>query len=144
MSFKRKEDKHDVKYFKRKASTALANGSVVTVDSNGYLIQANATSVNHVGVYIGYTVSSSDADYASTPFVPVDMARPNDLFIADVSAGTVSQTVVGDFFDMNSTGTAVDLSASTVHQVYVQDILPASSQVVVMINSMAGVDESGT
>lgn len=141
--FKRKEDKHDVKYFKRKASATLANGSVVNVDSNGYLIQGTATSVNHVGVYIGYTVAATDSDYASTPFVPVDMARPNDLFIADVSAGTIAQTAVGAYYDMNSTGTAVDLSSTTTKQVYVQDILSASSQVVVMINSMAGVDETG-
>lgn len=143
MSFKRKEGKHDVKYFKRKASTALTNGAVVNVDSNGYLIQGTASSVNHVGIYIGYTVASTDSDYASTPFVPVDMAGPTDLFIADVSAGTVAQTAVGAYYDLNSTGTSVDLSATSVKAVYVQDILSATSQVVVLINSMAGVDETG-
>jgi hypothetical protein len=141
--FKRKEDKHDVKYFKRKASTALTNGALVNVDSDGFLIQATATSVNHVGVFFGKTVASTDSDYASTPFVPVDMCRPNDLFIADVSAGTVAQTAVGAYYDLNSDGTKVDLSATSVKAVYVQDILPASSQVVVQVNSMAGVDETG-
>jgi hypothetical protein len=141
--FKRKEDKHDVKYFKRKASTALTNGALANVDSNGYLIQATATSVNHVGVFLGKTVASTDSDYASTPFVPVDMCRPNDLFIADVSAGTVAQTAVGAYYDLNSTGDKVDLSATSVKAVYVQDILSASSQVIVMVNSMAGVDETG-
>lgn len=141
--FKRKEDKHDVKYFKRKASTTLTHGALVNVDSNGYLLQATASSVNHVGVFLGRTVAATDSDYASTPFVPVDMAGPNDLFIADVSAGTVAQTAVGAYYDLNSTGDKVDLSATSVKAVYVQDILSASSQVVVMINSMAGVDETG-
>ncbi len=140
--FKRKEDKHDVKYFKKKASTAFTNGGLTTVDSNGYLIPATASTVNHVGV-IMKAVTSADSDYASATFVPVDMCRPNDLFIADVSAGTVAQTAVGAYYDLASTGASVDLSATSVKAVYVQDILTATSQVIVMVNSMAGVDETG-
>lgn len=140
--FKRKEDKHDVKYFKKKVSTAFTNGGLTTVDSNGYLIPATASTVNHVGV-IMTAVTSADSDYASATFVPVDMCRPNDLFIADVSAGTVAQTAVGAYYDLASTGASVDLSATSVKAVYVQDILTATSQVVVMVNSMAGVDETG-
>lgn len=142
--FKRKEDKHNVRYFKKLVSTTFINGGVVSVDSNGYLIKATATSVNHVGVIMREVLTTSE-DYATAiVYVPVDMASTTDLWIADVSAGTVAQTVVGDFFDLNSTGDKVDLSASTVHQVYVQDILAATSQVVVLINSTAGADESGT
>jgi len=141
--FKRKEEKHNIQYFKKKASTAFVNGAMTSIDSNGYLIPATATSVNHLGAILR-EVTSSNSDYADTTYVPVDVARTTDLFIADVSAGTVSQTVVGDFFDFNSTGDKVDLSASTVHQCYVADILAASSQVIVMINSTAGADESGT
>lgn len=141
--FKRKEDKHQVRYFKKKASTVFINGALCNVDSNGFLIPANATSVNHVGVIL-VAVSATDSDYAGTTYVPVDACNPNDLFIADVSAGTVAQTAVGAYYDLNSTGDKVDLSATSVKAVYVQDILSASSQVVVQINSMAGVDESGT
>ena len=141
--FKRKNEKHDVKYFKKKVSTAFINGGLVNVDTNGFLIPATASSINHVGV-IMTQVLSTDADYASATFVPVDMCRPNDLFIADVSAGTVAQTAVGAYYDLNSTGDKVDLSATSVKAVYVQDIMTATSQVVVMVNSMAGVDESGS
>lgn len=140
--FKRKEDKHDVKYFKKKVSTAFTNGGLVNVDSSGYLIPATASSVNHVGVVMT-AVTSADSDYASATYIPVDMCRPNDLFIADVSAGTVAQTAVGAYYDLNSTGDKVDLSATSVKAVYVQDILASTSQVVVMVNSMAGVDETG-
>jgi hypothetical protein len=141
--FKRKEDKHDVKYFKKKVSTAYTNGALCNVDSDGYLQQATASTVNHVGV-IMRSVAATDADYATAVvYVPVDMARPNDLFIADVSAGTVAQTAVGAYYDLNSTGDKVDLSATSVKAVYVQEVLIAQSQVIVMVNSMAGVDETG-
>lgn len=140
---KRKNDKHTIKYFKKKVSTAFINGALCSVDSDGFLIPATATSVNHVGVIL-ITVASSDSDYATATYVPVDMCSPTDLFIADVSAGTVAQTVVGAYYDLNSTGDKVDLSATTTKQVFVQDIMASTTQVVIMVNSMAGVDESGT
>ena len=140
--FKRKEDKHDVRYFKKLASTTFINGGLVSVDSNGYLIKATASSVNHVGVIMREVLTTS-SDYAEASWVPVDMCSPNDLFIADVSAGTVAQTNVGAYYDLNSTGDKVDLSATAVKAVYVQDILLAQGKVVVMVNSMAGVDETG-
>ena len=130
-------------YFKKKVSTAFINGALCNVDSNGYLIPATATSINHVGVIL-VTVASTDSDYASATFVPVDVCRTTDLFIADVSAGTVAQTAVGAYYDLNSTGDKVDLSSTTTKQVYVQDILTASSQVVIIVSSTAGVDESGS
>ena len=140
--FKRKNEKHEIKWFKKKVSTAFINGALTAVDSNGFLIPATASTVNHVGVILE-TIAATDADYASATYVPVDMCRSTDLFIADVSAGTVAQTAVGAFYDLNATGDKVDLSATAVKAVYVQDILPASSQVVVIVNSMAGVDETG-
>lgn len=139
---KRKEDKHNITYFKKKASTAFTNGALCSIDSNGYLIPATASSTQHVGIIL-ITVASTDSDYASATYVPVDMCRPNDLFIADVSAGTVSQTVVGEYHDLNSTGDKVDLSATSVKAVFVVEALVAQSQVVIQVNSMAGVDETG-
>lgn len=140
--FKRKNEKHDIKYFKKAVSTAYTNGALANIDSSGYLQQATATTINHIGV-IMKAVVSTDSDYASATYVPVDMCRPTDLFIADVSAGTIAQTAVGAYYDLNSTGTSVDLSATSVKAVYVQEIMSASSQVVVIVNSMAGVDETG-
>lgn len=140
---KRKNGEHNIQYFKKKVSTAFINGALTNVDSNGFLIPATATSVNHVGVILK-TVAATDSDYATATFVPVDVCRTTDLFIADVSAGTVNQTAVGAYYDLNSTGDKVDLSATTVKQVYVQDILTASSQVVIIVNSTAGVDETGS
>jgi hypothetical protein len=140
---KRKNSSHNIHYFRKKASTAFINGALCNVDSNGYLIPATASSINHLGVIL-LTVAATDSDYASATFVPVDVARTTDLFIADVSAGTVAQTAVGAYYDLNSTGDKVDLSATTVKQVYVQDINTATNQVVIIVSSTAGVDESGS
>jgi hypothetical protein len=141
--FKRKESKHNVKYFKKKVSTAFTNGGVVYVDTDGFLVPATASSVNAVGVILR-SVTSASEDYAVASYVPVDMALTNDLFIADVSAGTVAQTAVGAYYDLNSTGDKVDLSATSVKVVYVQEILLATSQVVVILNNTAGSDETGS
>ena len=140
---KRKSGAHNIQYFKKKASTVFINGALCNVDSNGFLIPATASSINHVGTIL-LTVAATDADYASATMVPVDVARTTDLFIADVSAGTVAQTAVGAYYDLNSTGDKVDLSATTTKQVYVQDINVATSQVVIIVSSTAGVDESGS
>ena len=138
----RKTGAHNVQYFKKKVSTAFINGALCNVDANGFLIPATATSINHLGVILE-TIAATDSDYATATYVPVDVARTTDLFIADVSAGTVAQTAVGAYYDLNSTGDKVDLTATTVKQVYVQDINTATGKVVIIVNSTAGVDETG-
>lgn len=141
--FKRKNEKHNIMYFQKKVSTLFTNGGLCTVDSNGFLIPGNATSVQHVGI-IMRDVVATDADYATAiVYVPVDMCRPNDSFIADVSAGTVAQTLVGEYHDLDTTGAKVDASANSVKQVFVVGVLTAQSQVIVQVNGMAGVDETG-
>ena len=140
---KRKTGSHNIQYFKKKASTEFINGALVNVDSDGYLIPATASSVNHLGTILK-TVAATDSDYASTTAVPVDMATSIDEFTADVSAGTVAQTAVGAYYDLNSTGDKVDLSATTVKQVYVKAVNTANSTVTIIVSSTAGVDESGT
>lgn len=140
---KRKGGAHNIQYFKKKASTAFINGALCYIDTNGFLVPATASSVNHLGT-IQKTIAATDADYASTTMVPVDVARTVDLFIADVSAGTVAQTAVGAYYDLNSTGDKVDLSATTTKQVYVQDINTANSTVTIIVSSTAGVDETGS
>ena len=142
--FKRKEDKHNVRFFKKLVSTVFTNGGLVNVDANGYLTPADATSVDHVGIILR-DVKTTDDDYATAiVYVMVDACSPNDLLTASVSAGTVAQTAVGAYYDLDSTGAQVDLSATSVKAVYVQDINTATGEVVVQINSMAGVNESGT
>lgn len=140
---KRKTGVPNIQYFKKNASTAFINGALCTVNASGFLIPATASTVNHVGVILR-TVAATDTDYASATFVMVDVCRTTDLFVSEVSAGTVAQTAVGAYYDLNSTGDKVNLSATAVKAVYVQDVLVAQSQVVIIVNSTAGADESGT
>lgn len=139
---KRKSGPHNIQYFKKKASTAFINGALCNVDANGFLIPATATSINHVGTILK-TIAATDSDYASTTMVPVDMAGTIEEFTAEVSAGTVAQTAVGAYYDLNSTGDKVDLSSTTTKQVYVKDINVAASTVTIIVSSTAGVDETG-
>jgi len=140
--FKRKNGATNVRYFQKKASQAFTNGGLVSLDTNGYLIPANATSTGHLGVVL-VSVASTDADYAETTRLPVDCVSPTDVLVADVSAGTVAQTAVGAYYDLDSTGAKVDLSGTTTKQVFVTDINTATSEVEVIVNSTAGVDETG-
>lgn len=139
----RKNGANKIMYFKKKASTAILNGALVYIDTDGYLNPASASSTNHIGVCM-VAVSSSDSDYASTTKIPVDIAQSStDVFEAEVSAGTVAQTAVGAYYDLNSTGDKVDLSATSVKAVYVVDINTAKGTVFIQVNSLASVDETG-
>lgn len=140
----RKNGANKIAYFKKKVSTAINLGAIVSIDTDGFLIPATASSVNHVGVCME-KIASTDSDYAVARDVMVDIAQSStDQFEAEVSAGTVAQTAVGAYFDLNSTGDKVDLSATTVKQVFVVGVNTAKSTVTIQINSLASVDESGT
>jgi hypothetical protein len=139
---KRKNGANKISYFKKKASTAILAGALVYIDSDGYLNPASASSTNHIGVCLE-TIASTDADYSSTRKVMVDIGNPTDIFTAEVSAGTVAQTAVGAYYDLNSTGDKVDLSATSVKAVYVVDMNTAAGTVDIQINSLASVDETG-
>lgn len=140
---KRKNGANKIMYFKKKVSTAINFGAIVSIDSDGYLIPATASTTTHIGVCM-VAVAATDADYAVATKIPVDIAQSStDVFTAEVSAGTVAQTAVGAFFDLNSTGDKVDLSATSVKAVYVVDVNTAAGTVDIQINSLASVDETG-
>lgn len=139
----RKNGAHKVAYFKKKASTAIPLGAIVSLDSDGYLIPATASTTSHIGVSME-VIASTDSDYSSTRAVMVDTCNSStDMFEAEVSAGTVAQTAVGAHYDLNSTGDKVDLSATSVKAVYVVGINTAKGTVIIQINSLAAVDETG-
>jgi len=138
----RKQGEVKIKYFKKKASTAIPLGAIVALDSDGYLIPATASTTTHIGV-CKEVIATTDSDYSSTRKVMVDIGNPTDVWEAEVSAGTVAQTAIGAFYDLNSTGDKVDLSATSVKAVYVVDINTAKGTVDIQINSLASVDETG-
>ena len=138
----RKNGKHKITYFKKKASTLFTKGCLCALDSDGYLIPCANTTLNAIGVTL-LPVATTDSNYTSTERVPVDIGNPTDLWVAEVSAGTIAQTAIGAYYDLNSTGDKVDLSATSYKQAFVVDINSANSTVVVQFNGLASVDETG-
>jgi len=81
----------DLDWSKKKASTAIALNTLLTLDSSGLLIPAVTASLFTVGVS-HTTVLATDPDYASTTEIQYDAARDGDLFIMDVDdASTADQ-----------------------------------------------------
>ena len=139
----RKNGAHKIAYFAKKASTAIPLGAIVYIDTDGYVLPATASSVNHIGVAME-VIASTDSDYSSTRKIMVDIANSaTDQFEAEVSAGTVNQTAVGLFCDLNSTGDKVDISATSVKAVYIVAMNSAKGTVTIQINSLASSDETG-
>lgn len=139
MAFKRVSGEHKVEWYPKTASTAFTLGGLVDFAS-GYLTPADASSTIHVGIMLR-SVASTDDDYADTNEVPLDVPGPNDVFEVDVSAGTPAQaTHVGNTYDLDSTGSKVDLTATSVTVVRVVGIV-SSTKVLVKINSMIGVTD---
>lgn len=87
----------------KKASTAIAIGDVVTVDAaTGHIIPAVAGSTNVKGIALE-RIASTDSDYATARNTYIDIPLPGDLFEMDCNT-TITQAMVGDFFDLASAG----------------------------------------
>lgn len=89
--------------FLKKASTAFALGDIVTVDGSGLLIPATSTSTVIVGV-IKRAVLTTDADYAQSVPVAVEVFTQGDVFEIDASS-TVTQAMVGVTKDLTNAST---------------------------------------
>ena len=84
----------DIAYGKKKASTAIALNTLLTLDSNGQLIPAVTASLFTVGVSLS-TVLSTDSNYATTDEIQYDAARDGDLFIMSVNDAATAGFVAG-------------------------------------------------
>ena len=76
-------------------------------DGSGYLIPADATSGDHLGVVMK-TVTAADADYATAVSIPVDVVGENDIFEISCSATALATLValVGTYIDLSDSVTA--------------------------------------
>lgn len=121
--------------FKKSASIAIANGSVLGFEgTTGYVEQAEAASVRIAGVSLSKH-ASTDADYATATTIPVIVPSSDDVFEADViSTSTATVANVGNQYDLctNVDGTAqtVDLGNNTYKVVTVVGFISASKVLV--------------
>ena len=93
----------DINYGKKKVSTAISPNTLLTRDSNGFLIPAVTASLSVVGVSIS-TVLSTDDNYATTDEIQYDAAKDGDEFIMDVDDAETSGFVAGVKRGINNAG----------------------------------------
>jgi hypothetical protein len=131
--FKRLTGKPNIEWYAKKASTAFASGDLVYADGSGYIQPADATSGDHIGI-IMKDVLSTDADYASTTKVPVDVPQDGDEFVVDVGTGTFTTAMVGNRYDLKDEN-EIDVSATSKKVVTITRYISAT-KAAVKINAM--------
>lgn len=95
--------------FLKKASTVFALGDACTLDGSGLLIPAVAGSTFIVGI-IKRPVLATDADYASSVPVQVELFTQVDVFEIDAST-TVTQAMVGTTRDLVTNAGTLNVGA---------------------------------
>jgi hypothetical protein len=133
--FTRATGKPKIEWLIAAASTAFTNGGLTYWDGSGAIIPADATSGNHAGIILD-AIESTDDDYASTKKVPVDVPTAEDIFYADVATGTLTTAMVGNYYDLNSAGTGIDVTATSKKVVQVVGFVSAT-KALVKINAVA-------
>lgn len=88
-----------MEWYPKAASTVISVGSLMYPNGSGAIIPADSTSGNHLGVSMK-KVAATDADYASTTKIPVDVVGEDDVFEALVT-GTLTAAMVGNFYDLS-------------------------------------------
>lgn len=110
MAFIRKSGSSKMYSFLKKASTVFALGDACTLDGSGLLIPAVAGSTSIVGV-IKRAVVATDADYAQSVPVPVELMLSGDTFEVDAST-TVTQAMAGTARDIVTNAGTLNVGAS--------------------------------
>jgi len=133
--FKRISGKPKVEWYPKDASVDFSNGGLTYWNSAGEIIPADATSGDHCGIILR-DVASTDADYAtSLAKVPVDVPTTEDVFEVDVGTGTLTTAMVGQQYDLISTGLSIDVNAQSKKVVTVVGFVSAS-KALVKINAL--------
>lgn len=129
----------DIAYGAKKASTAIALNTLLTVDSNGQLLPATSASPFVVGVSLS-TVLSTDDNYATTDKIQYDRALDGDTFIMDVDDASTAGFVAGVERPINSASEiqAVAAQEGEFPVVRVVEVLTAQNKAVVELITKVG------
>lgn len=105
----------------KKASQAFEVGQFLTYDSNGFLVPGGAAKI--VGIS-NQQVTAASADYALATYLSFSEATYNDEFIIPVITGTATQTMVGEYRDVDATDPrGIDVTASSNNQILITKII---------------------
>jgi len=101
-----------IEFFPKTASTAIANGAIVSL-SSGQLIPGTSSTASHEGISLR-KIASTDADYAATTLIPVMIPSQDAIFEADCTGLTAAK--VGTTVDLTDSVT-VNAAADSHHAV---------------------------
>lgn len=93
-----------VKYFKKKASTAMSANTFASRSAAGLITPATATSTEITGLLMR-TITSADADYASNTDVPVLVPTEDTVFLSSGEAHSATEAMNGEFIDISDADT---------------------------------------
>ena len=137
---KRINDDANILPFKKVASETFSIGDVVTTNSSGYITKATSTTApaKLLG-QITRDVLATDADYALNSDVNVDVfCDADDVYEADVSTGTLVQSMVGSSFDLDDHN-SINVNQNSIKAVKIVRVLSTTKARVVFNALPAGV-----
>ena len=134
--FQRYNGDPNIQMYKKKVSTTFTIGDAVVIDANGFLDKA-VTATTVIQGIIMQTVLATDANYAVAEFIPVDVPRRGDQFLADVTTGTPAQTHVGETHDLVGSG-GINLTTVLTNIVKVEKILGDATKAIISFPNTAG------
>ena len=120
-----------IKWFAKKASTAIALGDALTFDGLGYVTVAVAGSTSIVG-FSKQVISATDSDYAGTKMIPVEIVDVIDELEVDVTT-TMTQAMVGTYRELSTASTLNTAIAGTANQFRVIGLGSTSLKAIVSI-----------
>ena len=143
MAFVRKSGKPNIEYWPKAASVEIGVGALTYMIS-GYVNPADATSGDHLGICMK-KIASTDADYASTTKIPIDVPGENDVFEVDLDTATALATLaalVGTYIDI-STSLLADPDASSKDVLLIVGVV-STSKILVKIASRINILRTAT
>ena len=132
MSFRLISGSAKIEYYPKTASTAIANGAIVSA-SSGFLVPGTSSTASHLGICLK-TVAATDADYASTTMIPVMIPSQDAIFEAD--AASLTTALVDTVMDLSDSVT-VNGGANSHHAVQLVKFISATKGLF-KINSTKG------
>lgn len=118
---------------RKQASTVFNNGClIVRGGTAGTYKPATNTSVGSLGI-IEVGVTASDANYAATSVLQVDILSKSDVLECDVTTGTATTAIEGTVVDLNATGDGVNVSSSANGQIEVVKVISGTKVLGVLV-----------
>lgn len=103
----------EIKWFRKKASTAFTVNTLVAESSDDDTIEPADSSDSAVIGIVLKTVASTDSDYASLTRIPVAVPRDASAEMLADTASTIAATDEGELMDLTDAATVNQGSSST-------------------------------